>query len=138
MGYREFSAEESSMAEKHLKSCSMFLVIREVKIIMSLSFHLIQVRMTTMKNSHDSTCRQGCQQREGSIPPLLVGVQTSKITFEINLAVSQKTGNSSMSRTRYLIPGYIYTKDVPLIPQGHLLNYVHSNFICNSQKLETT
>jgi hypothetical protein len=24
------------------------------------------------------------------------------------------------------------------IPQGHMLNYIHSNFNCNNQKLETT
>jgi hypothetical protein len=37
---REFSAEETQMAKKHLKECSISLVIREV----TLNFHLTPVR----------------------------------------------------------------------------------------------
>jgi hypothetical protein len=70
-------------------------------------------------------------------PPLLVGLQTDATTLEINLAFSQKIGNSFTSRPSYTTPGYI-PKTYSTIPQGHLLSYVHSNFICNSQKLETT
>ena len=67
-------------------------------------------------------------------PPLLLGMWT---TLEINLVVSQKIGNSSTSRPSYTTPGHI-PKRCSTIPQGRLLNYVHSSFICNSQKLETT
>ena len=58
-------------------------------------------------------------------------------TLEINLAVSQKVGNSSTLRPNYTIPGHI-PKRCPTIPQGHMLQYVHSSFIHNSPKLETT
>jgi hypothetical protein len=37
---REYSTEESQMAEKILKKCSTSLVIREMKIKMTLRFHL--------------------------------------------------------------------------------------------------
>jgi hypothetical protein len=66
---------------------------------------------------------------KGSIPPLLVGVQNE--TLEINLAVLQKTGKSSTSRSNYSTLGYIH-KRCPIIPKGHLLNYVHGSFIHNS------
>jgi hypothetical protein len=39
------------MAEKHLKKCSTFLIIREMQTKTTLRFHLISVRMATIKNS---------------------------------------------------------------------------------------
>jgi hypothetical protein len=68
-------------------------------------------------------------------PPLLVGVKTCTTTLEINLVVSQKTRNSSTSRLSYTTPGHI-PKRCSTTPQGQLLNYVHSSFTHNSQKLE--
>ena len=70
-------------------------------------------------------------------PPLLVGMQTCTTTLEINLAGSQETGNSSTSKPSNMTPGNIL-KRCPTIPQGHLLKYVHSSFIHNSQKLGKT
>jgi hypothetical protein len=114
------------MAKKHLDKCSKSLVIREMQFKTTLRFHLTPVRMTR-------TCWQGCGAK-GNTPPLLVGGQTFTTTLEIKLSVSRKTGNSSTSRPT---PGNI-PKRCPTIPQGHLLNYVHSSFILDSQKLETT
>jgi hypothetical protein len=37
------------MAENHLKKCSKSLVIREMKIKMTLRFHLIPIRMSKMQ-----------------------------------------------------------------------------------------
>jgi hypothetical protein len=68
-------------------------------------------------------------------PPLLVGVQTCTTILEINLVVSQKVGSRSTSRPSYTTPGHI-PKIGFMIPQGHLLNYAHSSFISNNQKLD--
>jgi hypothetical protein len=68
---------------------------------------------------------------------LLMEVQTCTTTLKTILVVSQKTGNNFTSRLTYTTPGQI-PKRCPTIPQGHLLTYVHSSFICNRQKLETT
>jgi hypothetical protein len=51
---KEFSTEESQMAEKHLKKCSTSLVIREMQIKTTLRFHLTPVKITKIKNSNDS------------------------------------------------------------------------------------
>jgi hypothetical protein len=48
--------------------------------------------------------------RIGNTPPWLVGMQTYTSTLEINLVISQKIGNSSISRPSYKTPG-IYPKD---------------------------
>jgi hypothetical protein len=51
------------MAEKHLKKCSAYLIIREIKIKTTLRLHLTPVRMTKIKNSGDSRCWRGCGKR---------------------------------------------------------------------------
>ena len=51
------------MAEKHLKKCSKSLVIREMQIKMTLSFHITPIRIAKIKTSGDNICWQGCGQR---------------------------------------------------------------------------
>jgi hypothetical protein len=52
------------MAEKYLKKYSTSLIIREMQIKTTQSFHLTPFRMSKFKNSGDSTCRPGCGERE--------------------------------------------------------------------------
>jgi hypothetical protein len=51
------------MAEKHLKTCSTFLVMRENQIKTTLRFYLTQVKMANIKNSGDSRCWHRCGER---------------------------------------------------------------------------
>jgi hypothetical protein len=44
------------MAEKHLKTYSVSLIIREMQIKATLRFYLIPVRIAKIKNSGDSRC----------------------------------------------------------------------------------
>jgi hypothetical protein len=52
---KDFSTEESLMAGKHLKKCSIFLVIREMQIKITLRFCLTPLRMAKIKNSSNSS-----------------------------------------------------------------------------------
>jgi hypothetical protein len=74
---------------------------------------------------------------QGEHSSLAGGMQTFTTTSEINLLASQKIQNSSSSRPSYTTPGHI-SKRCPIMLLGHLLNYLHSSSILNSQKLETT
>ena len=68
---------------------------------------------------------------------MLVGMQICIVNLEISMAVSQKIRNKSTSRPRNTTLGYI-PKGYTVIPQGHLLNYIHSSIIHNSENLKTT
>ena len=76
---------------------------------------------------------------QGNTAPFLVGVQTCTTTLKINLFFSQKAGDSFLSQDPVIPqdPGHI-TKICATTLQRHLLNYVHSSFIYNNQKLKTT
>ena len=73
------------MAEKHLKKCSTSLVIRKMKIKMTLRLYLTPVRMAKIKNSGD-----GEDVEKEYTPPLLVGLRAGTTTLEIILVVPQK------------------------------------------------
>jgi hypothetical protein len=44
------------MVKKHLKKCSISLVIMKIKIKMSLRFHFTPITMAKIKNPSDSIC----------------------------------------------------------------------------------
>jgi hypothetical protein len=49
------------MAKKHIKKCSPFLALVQIKT--TLRFHLTPVRMTTIKNTNDSKCWRRCGEK---------------------------------------------------------------------------
>jgi hypothetical protein len=75
--------------------------------------------------------------RKRNIPPLLVGLQAGTTTLEISLAVPQKTGHSTTARPSNTSPGH-KSRRYSNWKYGHMLHYVHSRLMYNSQKLERT
>ena len=133
---RDFTTEESRMAEKHLKKFSKSLVIREMQIKTTLRFHLTLVRIAKIKNSGDSRCWRGCGERGTLLHcwwdcKLVQPPRKSVWRFlrKLDIILPEDPAIPLLG---------IYPEDIPTGNKNTCSTYVQSSLIYNSQKLERT